>query len=229
MGRLFGFALLFAAAAAAQAPVPRVPHIRAVGSAVVSVKPDQARLEFAVVTQAAAAAQAAAANAKRTTAVIEALKKALGPGATIRTTQYSVSPNYNHRDGGRILTGFTAQNAVEVIVNDLDKLGSIIDTGLAAGANRIDGVRMMLKNDEPARREALRLAGQQGRARAEAIASGLNAKLGALVSAEENLTGGPRPLMYQRTEAAALAAPTPIETGSIDVEASVAVEYEAVQ
>jgi uncharacterized protein YggE len=210
----------------AQSPAPQTPHIRAIGNAVVSVKPDQAKLNFAVVTQGPAAAQAAASNAKRTTAVIDALKKALGAGAEIRTTNYSVSPNYNHRDGGApTITGFTAQNTVEVTVNDIEKLGSIIDTGIGAGANRIDGVHMMLKDDEPARREALRLAGQQARARAEAIASGLNAKLGSLLSAEESVAGGPRPLVYQRMGAMAAEASTPIETGSVDISATVVVTY----
>lgn len=219
--------ILLAAASAVSAAEPR-STVRATGEGIVSVRPDQAIVSFAVVTQAPSAQAAAAQNATKTQAVLAALKAALGTGADLRTSGYSLQPNYHYpREGGTpVLNGFTAANSVEATISDITTVGKVLDAGIKAGANRIDQLRLTMKDAEPHRREALRLAGQRARSRAEAIAAGLGAKLGKLVSAEESGAERPIPLMRQQAVAAEMRADTPIEPGQMDVRASVTVEYE---
>src|SRR4051812_24021839 len=70
--------------------------IRASGVGKVSIKPDQAQVSVAVVTQAATAQLAAAQNADQTTAVLNALKQLLGANADLKTINYSLTPLYNY-------------------------------------------------------------------------------------------------------------------------------------
>src|SRR5690606_17397643 len=97
--------------------------------------------------------------------------------------------------------------------------GRIIDTATQAGANNVTNLRFLLKDSESARNQALRMATQQARGRAEAIAQGLSVRLGGVLAASEGFTtrvvGGPD----ERTANAAT--PTPIESGTLEVRATV--------
>src|SRR5690242_17412315 len=108
-------AILSIAAAYAQMPPPRPPSVQASGEAVVSVKPDQVKIDIGVVNQAPTAQAAASQNASQVQAVIGKLRPLVGAKGDIRTTSYSVSPNYQFsKDGKRTINGFTANNIVQV-------------------------------------------------------------------------------------------------------------------
>jgi hypothetical protein len=75
----------------------------------VSIKPDQAQIQFAVLTTATTAQAAANQNATQVTAVLTPLGAVLGPNPDIKTLSYSLNPNYTHPQNGQpILTGHTA-------------------------------------------------------------------------------------------------------------------------
>jgi uncharacterized protein YggE len=200
--------------------------VRAIGEGSISVQPDVARVSLGVVTQADTAGQAASENATRASAVIDQLRALLGSGAEIRTASYSLTPNYGYQSGGApaAIVGFTATNIVEALVADLSLIGRVIDTGIQAGANRVDSLRLTLNDEEPSRAQALRQAGQKARARAEAIAAGVGVRLGQVISAEEGVSYGVIPLDARATTAAT----TPIQPGSLEVRANVTLEIEIV-
>ncbi len=227
MKRTFAFGILWliwtAAAPAQTSQAPR--FIRAFGEGVVSVRPDAGAVSFSVVTQAATAREAADQNATRTTALIETLQQLIGSNGEIKTLYYSLSPNYN-RDNPPAIIGYTAVNTIQATIYDLSLIGLLIDTGLQAGANRADGPRLTLRNDEEARAQALRQAGQKARRRAEAIAQGVSVRLGSVRSAEEGVSI--RPIAVERG-AAPSATTTPIETGALEVRATVTLEMDIAQ
>ena len=207
------------------------PSIRVTGEATVKVSPDQAQIDIGVVTQAQNAQAAASQNAQKLDQAIAALRKALGPDAEIKTISYSVSPNYRYpREGGQpTITGYTASNIVQVKINDLTKVGPVIDTATQTGANTIHALRFTLKDEQAARAQALREAATKARAKAEALASALNLKIQRVLHVEE---GGQvsAPPMYARAEMAMSAnAQTPIEAGTIDVQATVTLTVEVSQ
>ena len=208
--------------------VVRKPFIRASGEGVVSYQPDQMKLAISVVTQADTAQQAADDNATRSTTVIAAVKNLLGSKGDLRTTSYSVNPVYKYAtNGAATLIGYTATNSIEVTTTDLGIAGRLIDVGVQAGASTVGGIRFGLKDPQPARQTALKLATQQARASADAIASGLNAKLGAVVSVEESSAVGS--VTSNRVDSTAGgAAVTPVETGMVEVRASVVIEVELI-
>src|SRR5271165_2258690 len=143
--------------------------VRATGEAVVSVKPDQAKIDIGVVTQAPTAQAAASQNAAQTQMVLEKLRGTAGSKTDIKTISYSVGPNYQYpRDGGKpTITGYTATNTVEVTTDDLGEVGKLIDAATASGANQIQRLQFGLQDEKPARAQALRAAAREARANAE--------------------------------------------------------------
>src|SRR5215471_1480981 len=105
------------------------PSVQATGEAIIQAKPDQARLDIGVVTQAPTAQAAAAQNATQTQATLDKLKAVVGASGQVRTMFYSLTPNYQYsREGGKpTINGYSASNSVEVTVNDLGALSKIID------------------------------------------------------------------------------------------------------
>ena len=87
-------------AAQTQTPQPP-PQVISHGEGVVSVKPDQVRIQIGVTNQAPTASEAGTQNAKQSAAVIAELKQQLGTAAEYQTANYSLYPNYRtQRDGG---------------------------------------------------------------------------------------------------------------------------------
>ncbi|PWU03421.1 MAG: hypothetical protein C5B51_19125 [Terriglobia bacterium] len=218
----------FSVCAAAQSPPARPSSVHATGEAVVQAKPDQAKLDIGVVTQAATAQAAAAQNATQLQAVLEKLRAAVGASGDIRTAFYSLNPNYQYpRDGGKpTINGYTASNSVEVTVMDLTGLGKIIDAASQSGANSIQGPQFSIKNEAPVRAQALRQAVQDARANAEAMAGAMGMKPGRVLQLEQGSPEIIRPLTRQAPVAMAAQAVTPVEPGTIEVRATVTLTLE---
>jgi uncharacterized protein YggE len=201
--------------------------VRASGEATVTAKPDRAQVTIGVLTQAPTAQAASSQNATQTTTVLNAMKGALGGNGEVKTAEYSISPDYQYaRDGGSPkVIGYHASNSVLVTVDNLSLVGRIVDTATHAGANNINGIAFMLRNDEAVRARALAEAAAKARASAEAIVKALNLQVVGIVSAEAIEAPGVRPVFAQARAGAQLnaGAPTPIETGTLDIHASVVV------
>jgi uncharacterized protein YggE len=229
--RLLSALILLPCAIPAQ-DTPKLAHIvRASGEATVNAKPDRAQISIGVLTQAVTAQAASAQNATQTTTVLNILKPTLGPGGQLKTTGYSLSPDYQYpKDGGPPkLIGYRASNTVLVTVDDLSLLGKIIDTATHAGANDINGIAFMLRNDEAVRSQALAEAASKARASAEAIAEALNLRVVGIMDAEATEAPTVRPLFREAMKVQAAAAPTPVEAGTLDIRASVVVSLQVEQ
>lgn len=208
------------------------PSIRVTGEATVKAKPDQAQINIGVVTQAQTAQNAATQNAQRLDAVLAELRQALGAGAEIKTISYALNPNYRYpKEGGApTLTGYTATNVVEVTINDLTQVGKVIDAATKSGANQVQRLQFTLKDEQAVRAQALREAVTRARAKADAIAATLSAKVARVLRVEESDPVVVRPYVaetFARSEMAA--APTPIEPGTIEVRAVINLTVEIAQ
>ncbi len=211
---------------AVEAQTPRL--VRAVGEAVISVKPDLARLSVGVVTQANTAREAGAQNAAQMEAVLGGLRQVLGSAADIHTTSYSLTPNYKYsQTAPPVLVGYTANNNLEVNISDLSLIGSTIDAASDAGANNVGGLLFTISDQEPLRRQVLGMAAKQGRAHAEAIAAGLGARIGSVFAASEATSFSPGPAPSEAPGRSVT--PTPIETGLVQVRATVTIDAELLQ
>jgi uncharacterized protein len=206
------------------------PNISASAVGEAQIVPDRAMLNVAVESQGQTAAAAAAANATKQTRVIDAVKAAGIAAAQIRTSGYNVFPEYAQQSGqGPRVTGYRANNTVQIEVRNIDAVGKVIDAALGAGATNLGALSLFASNPDPARREALQKAVAKARADAEAAATAAGGTLGALVELVVDPFNEPRPLMQQSMgRVAAMAASTPIEPGEMSVQAVVRVRWEFV-
>lgn len=218
-----------AAPAFAQTLPPPPPVIVTHGDAVLKRAPDRAFLTVVVETRDAKAADARKTNATVMTSVQGALTATGIPANAIRTTGYALAPDMEYVNGRAIPRGYVVRNQVEVRVDQLDRLGDVIDaantvkgTGLS-----IVGPRFALRDEEAAENEALRMAVQAAMARAESIAAGARRTLGPIQRIEENVMSRPEPMMMRQTmQANASAVETPITPGEIEVRAQVILTVE---
>ena len=121
-------------------------------------------MTLAVETSAATADAAAEENASRMQRLVSALRR-LGLGEDqIKTTSYQLIPEYDHspeaprRPPEERIIGYRAINMVRVTVDEIGRVGEVIDAAIAAGANRVHGVHFTLRDPTEVRREALREA-----------------------------------------------------------------------
>jgi uncharacterized protein len=223
--------LVPATALEAQANQDRDPPVLVVsGTARVEVAPDRARISFAVETEAETAREAGDANARLMDRVIEAVRGTELRGLRVETSGYTLTPRYRtvRDDRTREIAGYTARNHVQVIVDEVEPVGRIVDAALDAGANRVAGLQFEVRDPEPHRREALRQAVAQARGEAEVMAEALGVRLGS----PQHVQGGaeiPFPRGAQlRMEVMAMAdeAPmTPVEAGLQTISANVTIRF----
>ena len=192
----------------------------------VQAQPDTAVLTLAVVTQNASASEAQAENAARTEAVVRAVRAAAGAGAEVKTSGYSLQPQYAYKEGAPpAITSYVARNAVTVTTGELNRVGQTIDAASRAGANSVDGVAFTLRRDEAPRRRALGDATREALAKARFLAEALGGRLLRVVEVQEAGTARPPVPLYDmeagRAAVSARAAQTPIEPGSLEIRAQV--------
>jgi len=167
--------------ALAQATNP-VPDIAAVGTAEVRVSPDRAAVTVAVVTRGRSAAAAGRSNAERMSAVIAALGRQAIPDSSIVTTGFTVELDEPFDESARGEPAqYTARNAVQVTLTQLDAVGSVLDTALNAGATAIQGIVFRSSHEPAARDTALALAVRNARADADMVARAAGQQLGTLL------------------------------------------------
>ncbi len=193
----------------------------------VKAAPDQASVSLGVQTTAPTAAQAMADNAARMTQVIAALRRQGLEGRDVQTSGISLQAQYNYQPNkAPELTGYQASDQVVVTVNELPKLGPILDAVTASGANQIEGVSFGLKDPQAAQDQARLKAVKALQAKAELYAGAAGYHVGRLVNLSEGGDVQPQAFAPKVMAMAARAAPTPVEAGELTVRIEVNGLYE---
>jgi uncharacterized protein len=208
----------------------RTTRVVVSGDSVIQAQPDTAILTIGVVTQGKRAIDAQQENATRSDAVVRALKAVAGPGAEIKTSGYSLQPQRVYRENQPpTITGYEARNSVIVVLNDLTKVGAVIDAAAQAGSNDVAGVSFTLRKDRPARDQALAEATREAVSKAEVIARALGGRVFRIVEVQEEGTGRPIPVYQTEYAQAKAAVATPIEVGTLDITSRVQLVAEVEQ
>lgn len=209
------------------------------GTGEVRQEPDEAVVRLGVTAQADDAGAAQAEANRVANAILEAVTALGVERPAIQTSRLMLDPVYSQpgpeeRRGERPweprIIGYRASNVVSVTLTDLAKIGPVIDAAVGAGANEVQGVDFRLRNDAPARQQAVRRAIEDARGTANAMAAALGVTLGPVLEARE---GGAQVMYPQadvrafRQEAMAMAAPppTPVSPGEVEIMARVEVTY----
>jgi hypothetical protein len=208
-------------------PQEKITRVTVSGDATVSAQPDTAILLISVVTQNAVAVEAQRENATLSNRVIDALKRAAGAGAEIKTSGYSLTPQRVYKEGQPpVITGYEARNSITVTMGDLTQVGAVIDAAGGAGANNVDNISFTLRRDQSVRDQALTGATTEAIGKAQTIAKALGGRVVRIAEVQE-ASGQPRPILYAEATAYKRSDnSTPVEVGSLEIKSQVQVVAE---
>jgi hypothetical protein len=213
-------------------PATPVPVLTVSGDGEARVAPDEATVRLGVLAQAPSAKAAQEEVNRVANAVLAAVRKLGVPAEEIQTSELNLNPVYAQSqsagNGEPHISGYQASNVVTILLRKLDQVGPVIDAGLGAGANRLDGVAFGLREDRGARAQALTEAVTAARSKAQALAQALKVRLVRILEvAEGGVQVSPQPLMKGRMMMqAGMAESTPVSAGQVGVNATVIVRWE---
>jgi uncharacterized protein YggE len=198
------------------------PTVVTNGQAIVTARPDRAFVTIAAESRSRNSAEAQKQNAVAMTEVLQKMEQAGVPKDAIRTIGYELHPEFDYANGRQTFRNYVARNTVEVRLDDIDRVGVVIDAAAAGGATTITGVRFDVRNRAALERDALRQAVADARARAEAAAAGAGGTVDRILRIEEDGTPEPpRPMMRMAAQSIERDTSTPVEPATIEIHARV--------
>ena len=117
--------------------------------------------------------------------IIDALKEMGVVQDAISTNGIGIYPNYSYEEGETI-ESYTAYNNIYLSLEDVNNTGAYIDAAFAAGANSLDYVEFSAADTDEAADQALALAVQSAKAKAQALADAAGLKLGDVLEIRES-------------------------------------------
>ena len=220
-----------AALAADAAGDTPVRSITVGGSGHAEVAPDRAIVSMSIVARAIQVPDAQK-EAADVSGKVLAMTRRLGIDSDrVDTTGASVRPEYrwNRQAEQQELVGYVAERRITVRLDDLDKLGALIEGAVEAGVNQVAPPILDSSRRKAAHRDALRAAAEDARENAEALAATLNVRLGrplnVVAGSDRQPPPGPSPVFARAMAANAEAAET-YNAADLRFDAQVTVVFE---
>ena len=161
---------------------------------------------------------------------MDALKQMGVNTKDLKTTDYSVSPNYNFATGAQSITGYTVTQNIDLKVQPLDKVNKVLDTITKNGANLVGQVSFGFTDqkqqdlEDQARKDAVGKA----KGKAESLAKAAGIRLGSIVNVTEtnDLPIRPLPMAVGLKAEDIATAPTQVTPGTATVNSTVTLSYQ---
>ena len=220
---------LLAACAPSTVTVQNAPSVRSVtvtGSGMVTLTPDIAYVSIGVQTQDASAATAVSQNNAQAQAVMNAIKGFGVADKDIQTTNFSIYPQQQYDNNGKI-TGIVYQvnNTVYITVRDLTRLGDLLDGAVQAGANDISSISFDVADKTQALSQARKAAVANARAQADELTAATGTQVGEVQSISYADSTAPVVLNFAKSADALSAASVPVSSGSMQITTTVTIVY----
>jgi uncharacterized protein YggE len=200
--------------------------ISVAGSGKVTVIPDMGTIRLGVVVERKTAKEAREAAAAAMTTVVDAVRKLGIAEKDIATANVSLNPVYDYPNNATPkIRGYQLNNTITITVRDLTRISDVLDDGVAAGANSVDGISFDVADRAAAEAQAREAAVKDAKAKADTLANGLGVRITGVASVSESVS---TPIWYEPSfgaVAADKAAETPVLPGSTDVVISVQVSF----
>ena len=203
--------------------------IQVSGKGVVKITPDVAYVSLGVHTENVDAKKAQEENKTKMNKVVAALKKLGIAEKEIKTINYNIYPNYSYKDNESKIDKYIVENTIEITINKIDTVGTVIDEAVKAGTNVSNSIRFSVKDSNAAYNQALVQAVTNAKQKATTIADTLGVKITTPKAVIES-GGNPNPIYYQQFENAKMdmaeRETTSISSGDLEITANVNVTYE---
>jgi len=201
--------------------------ITVTGHGEVQVQPDTGFFQVGVQVHASTVAAARDAAAKAADAVSKSLKANGIADADIKTTNYSINPEYDYRATTPKVTGYVVMNTVEVKVRKVDTFSKVIDDATAAGGDsvQVQAIRFDVADNSKLLDQARQAAVADARNKAEQLAKLGGGTLGNPISISETQSSMPQPLEIVKGVPATGQA-VPISPGSSSVTVDISATWD---
>jgi uncharacterized protein YggE len=212
----------------AQQPVVRTVTVEGVGT--VEATPDQATIQFAVVTRASEPEEARRQNAEAAEQAMDAVRALGVEERKIQLLNLRLDEEYEYANNRRERVGFIARRDVKVTIDDLDLVPRLVAEVVQQGANELNGIQYELQNRDAVEDDELQAAAARARDKAQLLASALGGSVGRVLTIAQGAVQVPRPqpVMFARAEMAVADEGNPgaYAAGEITVRATVTVTFE---
>ncbi len=168
-----------------EGPAALPAEVTVAASGTVRLVPDKASVSFGVTTQEAQADQAQAKNSEAVDKVIAVLTERGIEEKSIRTTNYSMYPQYDYSDGVSRIIGYNVCTTLLIQDQDIKNVGKLLTDCVAAGVNNVDQVTFLCSGYDEAYQQALAAAVENAQAKAAVLAKAAGKTLGGVVSVTE--------------------------------------------
>ena len=208
-----------------QQHLPSLRVLTVTGDGKVIAKASYVQLQIEVSTQGNNVHEAQQENANIMNRVIQSIIALNIPREDIQTASYTIFPSYDFIEGKQVFKGYEVTNAISVKVTDISQVGTVIDTAVQNGANRITSIQFKIENTDLYYQQALSLALQNAQMKARTIAETMQLSLypQPIEIVEENNSG---PVLYKSIAMADQTVSTPIEQGQMSISATVRVKFQ---
>ncbi|MBY0497209.1 MAG: SIMPL domain-containing protein [Cyanobacteria bacterium] len=210
-----------AVSAAAQTTAIDPPQVVVTGEGVIKATPDQAWVTIGAESRSKVSKEAQQRNAEAMNAVMQKIASFGIPKEAIKTTAIDLQMEFDYANGRQTPRGYVARNSVEVRVDDLSKVGDVLDAAVASGATMIHGLRFDVKQRDQLTSAALQAAVKNASFKAQGIALGSSRAIDRILKIEELSADVPRPMMRDFAMARAADAQTPVAPGELEIRAQV--------
>ncbi|MDP4823715.1 MAG: SIMPL domain-containing protein [Aestuariivirgaceae bacterium] len=216
------------AAAHADMPPPPPRTLTMQGSGEVMATPDMASLSMGVTSFAEKARDALDANTAAMTKILTGLKAAGLADKDLQTSGFSLNPRMTYDPNNAQppkLEGYEVNNQLSIVIRNLDKLGTVIDSAVSDGSNNVNGISFGLSDPQATADEARRKAYADAERKARLYAQMAGLKLAEVISLSETSGYEPRPMRMQMDAMVAKSAPVPVAPGEQSVGMDVTVTW----
>lgn len=201
---LVGLACLAPAFATAADASMEQPRIAVAGEGWVEAVPDIAVIELNASHTADTLAAAKQRADEVAAAVVRAAKAHGIHSDDIQASQLIAAPEYDWRDGERLLRGQRVTRQFQLTLRNMAQYGGLVQALTEAEVTEIGNIRLEFSNQEELANQALARAIGQARSKAQAMAQAFEVRLEGLISASEASPGrGPMPFEMRANAAKA--------------------------
>lgn len=162
-------------------------ELAVVGEGKVEVIPDTAYIDAGITVDKASSVGEAQNKINEVNNKIIAALRGIGiEKGDIKTSNYSINPNYKYENNENSVDGYNGNVTIEIKVRDPQMASKVIETVTTAGANQINGSRFVVDKPELYREEARNAAIKNAKDQATKIAKDLGIKLGKITNIVES-------------------------------------------
>lgn len=214
-------------------PTPRLPAlvetISVSGLGKVTLTPDRVIFTVGVQTIAQTVEDAVNQNNAKVAQVIAALKNAKATDAEIRTSNFSIYPQQEYKEGqAPRVAGYQVSNDITVTRDKVGDAGKLLQAAISAGVNQASGLTFSVSDPTRGRDAALKKAFDDARAKAEILAQAAQRSLGRAISITEGTAPqvSPQPMLRTMAAMESKVSDVPISQGTEELNFTVSVIFE---